>query len=126
MTRLRTAGLDNITGQHKFFSTSSVDSIMGAPQLSTVETDFGTTPLYSGSFDITGSNFIVGRTVIVTQAPGPYTGKGTLEDEAEMDMVLATAFVKDSTTITAFWFCPPKGGPMVGNVKFNYQIITQQ
>jgi D-alanine-D-alanine ligase-like ATP-grasp enzyme len=51
------------------------------------------------------------------QAAGPYTGKGTLADEAEMDMVSVKAYVADATTIQCFWQAPQA---VIGNFKFNY------
>lgn len=123
MTRLRTGGLDNVTGQHKFYNGVANDTIMGAPQLTTVEIDIGNSPLYSGSFDISGSGFNVGRTVIVNQACGPYTGKGDLPDETEMDLIGVAGYVLDSSTIRCYW---TSSQPIASKIKFNYQLITQQ
>lgn len=91
----------------------------GAPQIATVERDLGA-GLLSGSFDITGlTGQTAGKPVMVAKAAGPYTGKGTLEDEAEMDMITATGYVLDATTIRIYW---QADAPQVGNVKFNYMV----
>lgn len=125
MSRLRTAGLDNVTGQHIFYKGTSNDTIMGAPTPTTVEINFGSVPKRSGSFDITGlTNLDITRTVVITQAPGPYTGKGTLPDEAEMDQCLVTGYVFSTTVIRCYWVSALSR--MVGNIKFTYQVITSQ
>lgn len=92
--------------------------------LTTIENDMGSLALYSGSFDLSGSNLIIGRPVNVRQAVGPYTNKGTLADECEMDMILSTGYVLNPSTIRVFWNCSPKGGPVKGNMKFNYYVST--
>lgn len=74
----------------------------------------------AGTFDITGlSGLTAGKPVMVDKAAGPYTGKGTLADEAEMDMVTATGYVVDATTVRCYWQADT---PQFGNVKFNYLI----
>lgn len=40
-TRIRTAGLDNVTGQHKFYSGAAGDTIMGVASATPVLMDFG-------------------------------------------------------------------------------------
>jgi hypothetical protein len=89
--------------------------------LTTVEVAIATTALNSGTFDVTGlSGLTAGKAVIITQAAAAYTGKGDLVDESEMDMVSATAYVLNSTTIRAFWqSCV---SPVLGNFKFNYTV----
>ena len=56
-----------------------------------VEVNLGSTPTWRGTFIITDSRAIPSNIILIYQAPGPYTGKGTLADEAEMDLILATA-----------------------------------
>lgn len=92
----------------------------GALTLTVVEKDLGATPVDAGSFDITGlAGLTAGKPVLVQQAAGPYTGKGDLADEAEMDLVLATGYVVDATTIRVFW---NSRGRVAGNVKFQYAV----
>lgn len=103
--------------------TITVTAGSGTFALTTVEKDLGTLPLYSGTFDITGlSGLTPNAPVLVVQAAGPYTSKGDRQDEAEMDIVNATGYVVDATTIRVYWTCPPYSGPMSGNVKFNYVV----
>lgn len=58
---------------------------------SEVEVDVGSVPVFQGKFTITDAGITVGAKVLVWQAPGPYTGKGTRADEAEMDRIIAYA-----------------------------------
>ena len=90
--------------------------------LYTAEIDIGTVARFGGSFDIAGSGWVTGKPVYMQQAPGPYTGKGTLADEAEMDLITCTGSVVDQTTIRCYWTCSPKGGPVKGSVKFFYAV----
>lgn len=88
-----------------------------------IEKDLGLLPLYSGTFDITGlAGLTPNKPVYIQQAVGPYTGKGDLADEAEMDQALVTAHVFDATTIRAYWTTPRATGPLMGNVKFQYTV----
>jgi len=70
-------------------------------------------------FNITSTDLITGKPVIISQAVGPYTNKGTLADEAEMDQILVTGTVSNSTNITAYWFSTQR---VRGNFKFNYIV----
>lgn len=93
----------------------------GSATFGTVEKDLGSTPLSSGTFDITGlSSLSSGKPVIITVMNDDWTGKGTLLDECEMDNIMATAYVFDSTTIRVNW--NSSTGPVKGNVKFQYLI----
>ena len=95
----------------------------GSFTLTTVQVNISTTlALYSGSFTISGSGLTTGKAVYIQQAVGPYTNKGTLGDEAEMDQLNVTASVTNSTTITAYWTCVPKAGPIRGFIAFNYAV----
>lgn len=87
----------------------------------TVEKDLGNVALASGTFDITGlTGLTANKPVLVRQAAGPYTGKGDLEDEAEMDQAIANGFVLSATAIRVFW--QSVDSVMGGNVKFLYLI----
>ena len=85
----------------------------------TTEINMGNYPRRSGSFTISGTGLVTGKPVLISQAAGPYTGKGTLADEAEMDQLLVTASVTNSTTITAYW---TSNYDVRGNIKFNYIV----
>lgn len=92
----------------------------GSVSVFTVEKDLGTPAKTSGSFQITGlSGLTPGKQVIISQAAGPYTGKGNLADEAEMDSVTVSGYVLNSTTIQCYWNSRYLVG---GNFKFNYFI----
>ena len=90
----------------------------GGTTLTTVEKDLGSAKR-SGSFTIAGAGMTIGKPVLISKAVGPYTNKGTLADEAEMDIISANASVTSATVITAYWTA---SGPITGNVKFDYFI----
>ena len=87
--------------------------------LTEVEKNLGTTPKRAGKFSITSSGLTTGKHILITQANGPYTGKGTLTDEAEMDAITATGKVTSATNIECYWRSPTK---VRGNVKFAYAV----
>jgi hypothetical protein len=92
----------------------------GGLTLTVVEKDLGSLPRLSGTFDITGlSGLTTDRPVLMQQAVGPYTGKGTLADEAEMDQLSLSATVLNPSTIRAYWSSPTL---VVGNFKFQYAV----
>lgn len=87
---------------------------------SLVEIDMGLNPLLSGHFTVSGFTGLTSlMPVSIKQAALPYTGKGTLSDEAEMDTVNVSASVLNPTTIQAFWNA---SGYVVGNFKFFVRI----
>jgi hypothetical protein len=136
-------GLDGATGAQGpmgpalyFLAEDGVDGDRGSPgptgaqgpaggggsfTFTTVEVDLGSNPRSAGTFTIAGA-FTAAKPVLITQAAGAYTGKGTLEDEAEMDPITATGFTADAATIRAYWHA--SHGPVQGNVKFNYAVST--
>jgi hypothetical protein len=63
----------------------------GGGSLTTVEVNLGATAKTGGSFTITDATISPTSKVLIVQAPGPYTGKGTLADEAEMDPIWCVA-----------------------------------
>jgi hypothetical protein len=68
-----------------------------------VNVNLGTRPKKSGKFTITSSGLTPGDPVIVTQAasrPG-----SALYDSVEMDQIIASGFVLNSTTISVNWGC---------------------
>lgn len=92
----------------------------GSSSFTTVEVDLATTkPRNSGSFTITSSGMTTGKPVNIFKASGPYTGKGTLADEAEMDSIQVTGEVANATTIQCYWNSVTL---VKGNHKFNYLI----
>ena len=72
---------------------------------------------------ITGlSGLTANKQVLISQKAAPYTGKGTLYDEIEMDQLIANGYVLDATTVRVYWQANPRTGPVMGNFKFGYQI----
>jgi len=113
--------------QHKYnygLIRKHLEQLLNAPagslSFSTIEKNLGVKATYSGSFDITGlAGLTPGDPVLIQQATGPYTGKGTLADESE-DMVIANGYVLDAATIRVYWQAVKS--PVIGNIKFNYSI----
>ena len=91
----------------------------GIGELTTVEKDLGATPRRAGKFTIAGTGLTIGKPVSIAQAVGPYTGKGTRADEAEMDGLVVKASVTAADTITAYWNAATR---IKGNFKFNYLV----
>ena len=92
----------------------------GGTTLTTVEKDLGSSPRRAGKFTITGlSGLTISKPVSIMQAVGPYTGKGTRADEAEMDGLTVSASVTSATEITAYWNAATR---VKGNFKFNYFV----
>lgn len=89
--------------------------------LNVVEVDLGSTPRRSGYFDITTTGLTVGQNVIIEQINGPYTGKGTLSDEAEMDQLTVSGQAISSTVIRCYWTSPTY---VRGNIKFAYTLVS--
>lgn len=74
----------------------------------------------SGHVQITGlSGLTAGKAVLVRQAGGPYTDKGTRTDEAEMDSLDLTGKVLDATTIDIYWTSRYR---VRGNYKVDYLV----
>lgn len=92
--------------------------------LATVELSLASAPntRRSGHVQITGlAGLTAGKPVLVQQAAGPYTGKGSRTDEAEMDMLIVTGKVLDAATIDLYWQSKYQ---MRGNVKFDYVVAA--
>ena len=68
---------------------------------------------------ITLSGLTIGKQIIISQATSPYTGKGTMNDESEMDFIGVNGVVISATEIKCFWNSQTL---VKGNFKFNYLI----
>lgn len=120
----------------------------------TVETNIGSTLKFAGKFTITDAAITAAKKVLCWQAPGPYTGKGTRADEAELQPVQVIAVFPAEGSATVYWQTPPylvtvgmpttgtpstvansgtnrdvqeratRIGKVRGNVKFTYTILT--
>lgn len=71
-----------------------------------IEQDLGATAATAGRFSFADAAVSATSKIIMWQAPGPYTGKGTLADEAEMQPVLVSSAVPGSGTVTVLWRTP--------------------
>ena len=90
----------------------------GSTSYTTVEVDLGSTPVTEGVFSITTTGLTADKQVLIYQANGPYTGKGTLADEALMDQILIkVAYTTSTTNIDVYWYSLTA---VKGNFKFNY------
>jgi hypothetical protein len=65
------------------------------------------------------SGLTADKQVLIQQKAAPYTGKGTLYDESEMDQIMISAYVLNTTTIQAHWVST---GMVVGSIKFGYTV----
>jgi len=79
----------------------------GGSSATTVEKNLSATPTWRGKFTITDAAISPSSKVMCWQAPGPYTGKGTLADEAEMQPVQVIAVAPATGSATVMWQTPP-------------------
>jgi len=108
----------------EFLKRSGATVVGGSPgaaslALTTVEVNLGTTARRGGKFNITTSGLTSGKAVSIMQANGPYTGKGTLADEAEMDGIVVSGKTTSTTNIECYWHTR---GVVKGNFKFDYVV----
>ena len=113
----------------------------------TVETNIGATEKWTGKFTITDATITATSKVLCWQAPGPYTGKGTRADEAELQPVSVIAVEPAAGSAIVKWQTPPmvvdvpllttgiigtnrdpqttarRLGVVRGNVKFSYLVL---
>jgi len=73
----------------------------------------------SGTFDIAGSGLTPGNPVIIFQSMGAISAKGDARDEAEFDLISATGYVVDASTIRVIWNA---SGVVVGNYEFEFAV----
>lgn len=121
MIRIFNPNMDALGGAASKFSrefTQWLQSLIDWASIRQYEADLGSTPRLSGSFTLTDGAIREAHKIIITQAPGPYTNKGTRADEAEMDAVHATAKAADGSA-TVYWSSPTY---VVGNFKFHYRL----
>ena len=76
----------------------------------------------SGTFDLTGlADLPIGHTVMVQHTAAAVPSKGHAQDEPEMDLVQATGYVLNATTIRVSWQAP---SVVVGDVAFAYAVAA--
>ncbi len=90
-----------------------------APAYTAFSKDLGTAQR-SGTFDIAGlSGLTAEKVVSIVQTAEPIASKGNARDESEMDLIRATGYVVNATTIRSYW---QAAGVVVGNYNFAYQV----
>jgi hypothetical protein len=74
----------------------------------------------SGTFDITGlSSLTADKNVLIVQTMQPISSKGDARDEFEMQAIILTGYVLNTTTIRALWNCD---SVCVGTYAFAYAV----
>lgn len=68
-----------------------------------VSRNLGNKPQWRDTFNIADSSILATSIVHVWQAPGPYFGKGTRADEAEMDHIHCTTEVVSAGVAKVYW-----------------------
>lgn len=81
--------------------------VSGGATATTVEKNLSATPASRGKFTITDAAIGATSKVMCWQAPGPYTGKGTRADEAEMQPVNVIAVSPSAGSAVVMWETPP-------------------
>lgn len=79
----------------------------GGGSAATVEVNLSATATWRGKFTITDAGITGTSKVLAWQAPGPYTGKGTRSDEAEMQPVSIIAVAPGAGSAVVMWQTPP-------------------
>ena len=130
-------GQYGIAGPAGATGATGADGPAGTPaDVTTVEVNVAAQPVETGTFTITDAAITPSTTMTVWQAIGPYTGKGTLADEAEMESVQCVAYPASGSATVRWWSADGSAlrltptpmawqrGAILGNVKFNYQILS--
>ena len=81
-------------------------SAPGSLTATTVEVNLGSSAITRGKFTITDAGIGATNKILCWQAPGPYTGKGTLADEAEMQPVSVIAVTPAAGSAVVMWETP--------------------
>jgi hypothetical protein len=79
----------------------------GGANAATVEVNISAVPAFRGRFTITDAAISATSKVLCWQAPGPYTGKGTGADEAEIAPVQVVAVEPAAGSAVVKWQTPP-------------------
>lgn len=111
--RLVRSGMDSTAFEY------NGSQVLTRADIRTAEVNVGSSPRKSGNFTLADSRIASTSKLLVTLAPGPYTGKGTLPDEAEMYAGIGFAASPGSGAATVYWSAPHR---VRGNIKINYVI----
>lgn len=119
-TAVTQTALDNTT---KVATTAYTDAAVAAYALTnttifqtTKNLSYGTQPVRSGKFTITGVGWTPGAQVFVVQASA--RPNSVLTDSIQTDPIIATGYVVNSTTIEVNWASIK--GPVANDYTFNY------
>jgi hypothetical protein len=78
----------------------------GGATITRIEQDLSATPARSGRFTVVDAAVTAASYILIKQATGPYTGKGTCADEASMDSI--TCYAEPLTgTFVVYWEVRP-------------------
>lgn len=95
----------------------------GGASATEIEIDLGATAVWTGRFTITDAAISATSKVLCWQSPGPYTGKGTRADEAEMQPVQVISVTPATGSAVVRWQTPPmvamRQEPMAGGQPAN-------
>jgi hypothetical protein len=83
----------------------------GGGSATTIEQNLGSTATWRGKFTITDAAIIATSKILAWQASGPYTGKGTMADEAELQPVSVIAVEPGTGSAVLKWQTPPMLAP---------------
>jgi hypothetical protein len=86
---------------------SSWQPVSASVSATTVEVDLGASLKFAGRFTITDAGIGPTSKILCWQAPGPYTGKGTRADEAQMQPVSVIAVEPGTGSAVVYWQTPP-------------------
>lgn len=99
------------TDESREFDGAAWSSVGGSPgggaSATTIEQDLGSVATFRGKFTITDAAITSSKKVLCWQAPGPYTGKGTLADESDMQPVSVISVEPLSGSAVVRWQTPP-------------------
>lgn len=73
----------------------------------------------SGTFTIVSSGLSANDHIDVMQTARAIVSRGNARDESEMDMISATGYVVDATTIRVYWHCKNR---VIGTYAFAYNV----
>lgn len=79
----------------------------GGASATTVEVNLSATAVWRGKFTLVDAAIGAASKVLMWQAPGPYTNKGTRADEAELQPVSIIAVNPAAGSAEVFWETPP-------------------
>jgi hypothetical protein len=99
---------------HSHFPTGGAPATSGLVlNATTVEVNLGSTLAWQGKFTITDASISPTSNVIVWQAPGPYTGKGTRKDEPALAPIAITHVEPGNGSAVVHWRSVESHNPII-------------